>query len=95
VTFVIGDATALDFPDNRFSAAACFTMLQHVPTRQLQDRLLSEVLRVLRPGGVLVAADSLASPELAAADVLERPEPATRKGEGSIYEPIDGICPVC
>jgi len=77
VTIVIGDATALDFPDSQFSGAACFTMLHHVATQQLQDRLLSEVLRVLRPGGVLVAGDSLASPELAA------------HHEGDTYNPID------
>lgn len=77
VTIVIGDATALGFPDNRFSGAACFTMLHHVATQELQDRLLSEVLRVLRPGGVLVAGDSLGSPDLAAAH------------EGDTYNPID------
>jgi ubiquinone/menaquinone biosynthesis C-methylase UbiE len=77
VTIVIGDATALDFPDSRFSGAACFTMLHHVTTQQLQDRPLSEVLRVLRPGGVPVAGDSLASPELAA------------HHEGDTYNPID------
>jgi hypothetical protein len=43
----------------------------------LQDRLLSEVLRVLRPGAVLVAGDSLASPELAA------------HHEGDTYNPVD------
>jgi ubiquinone/menaquinone biosynthesis C-methylase UbiE len=77
VTIVVGDATALDFPDSRFSGAACFTMLHHVATQELQDRLLSEVLRVLRPGGVLVAGDSLASPQLAAGH------------EGDTYNPID------
>jgi ubiquinone/menaquinone biosynthesis C-methylase UbiE len=77
VTIVIGDATALDFPDSRFSGAACFTMLHHVATQELQDRLLSEVLRVLRPGGVLVAGDSLASPQLAAGH------------EGDTYNPVD------
>ena len=77
VTIVRGDATGLDFPDSRFSGAASFTMLHHVPTHQLQDRLLAEVIRVLRPGGVLVAGDSLASPELAAGH------------EGDTYNPID------
>ena len=77
VTIVVGDATALDFPDSRFSGAACFTMLHHVATRELQDRLLAEVLRVLRPGGVLVAGDSLASVQLAAGH------------EGDTYNPID------
>ena len=59
-----GDATRLDLPDGHFSGAASFTMLHHVPTAELQDRLLAEVARVLRPGGVLVAGDSLASEEL-------------------------------
>jgi SAM-dependent methyltransferase len=39
-------------------------MLHHVPTARLQDTLLAEALRVLRPGGALVASDSLASNEL-------------------------------
>lgn len=77
VTIVRGDATALDLPDGRFSGAACFTMLHHVPTAELQDRLLAEVRRVLRPGGVLVAGDSVASPELEA------------HHEGDVYNPVD------
>lgn len=39
-------------------------MLHHVPTVALQNRLLAEVLRVLRPGGVLIGSDSLASNDL-------------------------------
>ena len=69
VTIVQGDATALDFPDGRFTGAACFTMLHHVPTAAMQDRLLAEVARVLRPGSALVAGDNLASPDLEAAHV--------------------------
>jgi ubiquinone/menaquinone biosynthesis C-methylase UbiE len=65
VQIVVGDATALDQPDGRFTGAACFTMLHHVPTVELQDRLFAEVARVLRPGAALVASDSLASEELA------------------------------
>jgi ubiquinone/menaquinone biosynthesis C-methylase UbiE len=66
VEIVNADATALDYPDQRFTGAACFTMLHHVPTVALQDRLFGEVARVLRPGAALVASDSLASDELAA-----------------------------
>src|SRR6476660_6400977 len=33
-----GDATALPFPDGRFSAVLCFTMLHHIPTVQQQDQ---------------------------------------------------------
>jgi len=53
-----GDATAMPFADASFSGAISMTMLHHVPSRELQDRLLSEVFRVLRPGGVFVGSDS-------------------------------------
>jgi len=54
-----GDATAMPFPDGRFSAVACFTMLHHLPSPARQDRLLAEACRVLRPGGVFAGSDSL------------------------------------
>ncbi len=53
-----GDATAMPFADERFSGTVCFTMLHHVPSAELQDRLLKEVCRVLRPGGVFAGVDS-------------------------------------
>jgi SAM-dependent methyltransferase len=77
VVIVRGDATALDFPNGRFSGAASFTMLHHVGTATLQDRLFVEVARVLRTGGVFVLGDSLASPELEA------------HHEGDTYNPVD------
>lgn len=77
VAIVRGDATALELPEGRFTGAASFTMLHHVPTAELQDRLLAEVARVLRPGGVLVAGDSLASDDLEA------------HHEGDTYNPVD------
>jgi SAM-dependent methyltransferase len=61
VEVVHGDATAMSFADNSFDSAGSFTMLHHVPTAALQNRLLAEVLRVLRPGGVLIGSDSQAS----------------------------------
>jgi SAM-dependent methyltransferase len=66
VDVVQGDATAMPFEDARFSGAVSFTMLHHVPTAALQDRLFAEVARVLRPGATFVASDSVASDELAA-----------------------------
>lgn len=77
VEIVHGDATALEFDDGRFTGAACFTMLHHVPTVELQDRLFAEVARVLKPGAPLVASDSLGSDELAVAH------------EGDNYNPVD------
>jgi len=77
VEVVHADATAMPFDDERFSGAVSFTMLHHVPTHELQDRLFAEVARVLRPRGVFVASDSVASDELAAFH------------DGDIYNPID------
>lgn len=64
VDVVVGDATALEFEDGRFSAAVSFSMLHHVPSAELQDRMFREVRRVVRPGGVFLATDSLDSPDL-------------------------------
>jgi ubiquinone/menaquinone biosynthesis C-methylase UbiE len=58
VTVIRGDATAMPFEDARFSGAVSFTMLHHVPSPDLQNRLLREVRRVLRPGGMFAGVDS-------------------------------------
>jgi ubiquinone/menaquinone biosynthesis C-methylase UbiE len=77
VEVVHADGTALPFPSNRFDTATCFTMLHHVPSPELQDRLLAEVQRVLRPSGFLIGTDSTASDEL------------SDLHEGDIYVPVD------
>jgi ubiquinone/menaquinone biosynthesis C-methylase UbiE len=59
VEIVRADATAMPFADGRFSGVVCFTMLHHVPSPELQNRLLAEVSRVLRAGGVFAGTDSL------------------------------------
>lgn len=64
VEVVTGDGADLRFDDESFDAVGCFTMLHHVPTAALQDAILGEALRVLRPGGVLVGSDSLPSDDL-------------------------------
>jgi len=55
------DATAMPYRDRTFSGAVSFTMLHHVPSPALQDRLFAEVYRVLRPGGVFAGTDSMRS----------------------------------
>jgi ubiquinone/menaquinone biosynthesis C-methylase UbiE len=77
VQIVHGDATSLSYADQSFSGAACFTMLHHVPTAELQDRLFTEIARVLRPGAALVASDSLGSDQLKA------------HHEDDTYNPVD------
>lgn len=59
VQIVEGDAAEMPFGDSEFSSAVSFTMLHHVPSQELQDKVLAEVLRVLRPGGFFVGSDSL------------------------------------
>ncbi len=62
VEVVEADATDLPFRAGRFTGAVSCTMLHHVPSAALQDRLLAEVARVLAPGAWLVGSDSLVSP---------------------------------
>ncbi len=66
VEVVCADASHIPLPDASFSGAVCLTMLHHVPSEHLQDLVFAEILRLLRPGGVLVGEDSLPSAELEA-----------------------------
>lgn len=59
VQVIEGDATKMPFVESEFSGAVSFTMLHHVPSRELQNKVLAEVLRVLKPGGFFVGSDSL------------------------------------
>lgn len=58
VRVVQADGTTLPFDGATFSAAVCLTMLHHIPSIELQDALLREVWRVLRPNGVFAGSDS-------------------------------------
>jgi ubiquinone/menaquinone biosynthesis C-methylase UbiE len=77
VSVVCGDAAALDYPDGSFDTVASCTMLHHVPTRALQDRVLAEAFRVLRPGGTFLGSDSLPSDGL------------HQFHEGDTYNPVE------
>jgi SAM-dependent methyltransferase len=59
VNVTCGNAAAMPYPDARFSAVVCFTMLHHIPSHDLQDRVFSEVARVLTPGGTFAGTDSV------------------------------------
>jgi SAM-dependent methyltransferase len=64
VDVVTGDATDLEYPAESFDSVGCFTMLHHVRTAALQNAILAEAFRLLRPGGVFIGSDSLASDDL-------------------------------
>jgi SAM-dependent methyltransferase len=55
VTPLCGDAATLPFADQSFSSAVAILVLHHLKSRELQDRALAEVHRVLRPGGSFFA----------------------------------------
>ena len=71
VTVLCEDATAMSLPANSFDSAVSFTMLHHVQSAALQDRLLSEVARVLRPGGTFAGSDSVYSLYLRAIHIFD------------------------
>ena len=82
VEVVHGDAAALGspglgYPDASFDTVATCTMLHHVPTRTLQDKVLAEAFRVLRPGGTFLGSDSLPSDDL------------HQFHEGDTYNPVE------
>jgi SAM-dependent methyltransferase len=83
VTVDTGDATLMPYPDGAFDAVVSFTMLHHVPTAAAQHQILAEVLRVLRPGGILAGSDSLASVCL------------HHFHAGDIYNPLDPAMLLC
>src|ERR1039457_5639832 len=66
-----GDAQVLDFPDGSFDTVLCTLGLCAIPD---DHRAISEMARVLRPGGRLLVADHLA----ARAAVLRGPPLAAR-----------------
>ena len=61
----VADATALPFPDASFDCCACISVLEHIG-RGKDAAALAEILRVVRPGGMLILTTDVAA---VAADV--------------------------
>jgi SAM-dependent methyltransferase len=53
VTYATQDITAMSYPDGWFDAVACISVLEHIPA-PLDQQAVHELLRVLKPGGLLV-----------------------------------------
>lgn len=60
IRVLAGDGAAMPLAEASFDTVVCFTMLHHVPSTALQDRLLREAMRVLRPGGTFAGTDGVA-----------------------------------
>jgi len=56
VSFLLGDATALDFIDGSFDGAITRFSFHHIP---VPSRVLAEMARLVRPGGWVVVGDQV------------------------------------
>jgi SAM-dependent methyltransferase len=56
VSFLLGDATALDFSDGSFDGAITRFSFHHIP---VPARVLAEMARIVRPGGWVVVGDQI------------------------------------
>ena len=54
---VQGDASVLPFKSQTFTSAIAILVLHHLRSSDAQDRALAEIFRVLKTGGVFVAAE--------------------------------------
>lgn len=61
VRVIDDDATETPLSEQMFSAAVALTMLHHIPSAALQDKLLLNVCSALRPGGVFAGTDNTVS----------------------------------
>jgi SAM-dependent methyltransferase len=71
VSFEVGDATALDLPDDLLDGAITRFSLHHIPA---PIRVLEEMRRVVKPGGLAIVADFVTDDDGAAAAWQEQIE---------------------
>ena len=58
LSLLVENAEALPFPDGRFDAVTCLYLFHEIP-KDVRARVLAELARVVRPGGLVVLGDSL------------------------------------
>lgn len=72
IEWLVGEATTLPFPNETFDAALSVAVLHHLPSQEERQRALSEMGRILRPGGrAFVSAWAIDDPRVA--DLLGGP----------------------
>ncbi len=55
----VKEGESIDFPDNHFDAVILFAVLTCIPSDSVQKNLISEIERVLKPGGIIYINDFL------------------------------------
>jgi SAM-dependent methyltransferase len=85
----LGDAQALEFPDEQFDTVVCTLSLCSIP----DDRTaVAEATRVLRPGGRLLLLEHVRSPVTPVRIVQRILEPLLRlQGDTLLREPLDHL----
>jgi phosphatidylethanolamine/phosphatidyl-N-methylethanolamine N-methyltransferase len=76
IELAVGDAQALEFPDDSFDYVTSFHVVSVVPDPCL---MMSEMIRVCRPGGTIVVINHFRSERRLLAWVVDRFDPITRK----------------
>ncbi len=61
----------MPFVSDRFTTVFSSTMLHHIPSASLQDKMLNETFRVLRPNRSFIGSDSLWSPLFSLAHICD------------------------
>ena len=59
LNLAVKENESIDFPDNQFDAVILFAVLTCIPSDKEQKKLISEIRRVLKPGGILYINDFL------------------------------------
>jgi len=86
VTFVEADITKLPFDDSSFDLAVTLRPLHHVPRPEL---VIAELVRITRPGGVVVVIDQIAPVDPLVALAVDRFERARDPGHARLLPEID------
>ncbi len=59
LNLLVKEGASIDFPDSHFDAVILFAVLTCIPSDSEQRKLISEIERVLKPGGILYINDFL------------------------------------
>lgn len=86
VAFVEGDAARLPFEDSAFDLAGTLRTLHHVPRPEL---VVAELVRVTRPGGMILVVDQIAPVDPLAALAVDRFERARDASHTRLLPEID------
>lgn len=88
----LGDAQALEFPDESFDTVVCTLALCTIPD---PARAVSEAYRVLRPGGTFRALEHVRSPSLLVRGVQRALDPLSVRfaADHVVREPLDYLRP--